>query len=55
MITDLTCSDEEVEWTSVPVGDGMQLRIYPAFGPPDQTVWITFFNCRLEAVRRALR
>ncbi|TQK74366.1 hypothetical protein FBY53_1849, partial [Zymomonas mobilis] len=26
-----------VERTSVPVSDSMQLRIHPAFGPPDQT------------------
>lgn len=38
---------EEVERTSVPVGDGMHLLLHPACGPPDQTAWASFLTAGL--------
>ena len=54
-----TNSPEDADWTTVRIGDGMQLGVHAAFGSADQTALLVsgspFFDRRLVAVRCALR
>lgn len=43
IITDLSRSHEKAQWSSVLIGDGMQLRIYTAFGTTNQAARISLF------------
>jgi len=55
VMADLSCCHEEPDQAAIPVCHRMQLRVHPAFGPPDQAAWGLFFIRRLEAVRCAFR
>jgi hypothetical protein len=53
--SDLSSGHEEIDWTAVCVGHGVELRIHTAFDATDQAPETSFLTRRLDAVRRAFR
>ena len=55
VVADLSCGDEQVEWSALAVTDGMQLRVHAALGSADEASTPPFFAAKLVAVRCAFR
>ena len=51
VVAHLPGSDEQVEWTSLAVADGVQFRVHSTLGSADQAAAPPFLTPRLDAVR----